>query len=201
MAKKKSRPNKLPKPEKKPPSFGDGMRKSYRKGKSLRKDIKRLVLTEEDKGKKANTTGRKVTKPRREQMSVNKLVQVLNKEESAATTSSMFFGDVDGRTYRARRLKTLMRALIMDFGGLSMISISQRNHIQSIAMFQVMKEDLEGEYLSGCIHVQPGDVMDAYKALSNSQVTIGRLIGVKRVQKDMGKEMTIEDFEAKHSDD
>ncbi len=95
--------------------------------------------------------------------------------------SSLFTGDVDGRTAAAKRFRDVLAEIVSDLGGADLLSEGQRQLARRAAMMSVEAERMEAEAIAtGAID------LDAYGTLADRLSRLFARIGLRRVPRAIG---------------
>ncbi len=106
--------------------------------------------------------------------------------------SSLFTGDVDGRTAAAKRFRDVLAEIVSDLGGADILSEGQRQLARRAAMMSVEAERQEAEAVAGG-KLDP----DSFGALADRLGRVFNRLGLKRVARDMTP--NLRDYIAAHA--
>ncbi len=106
--------------------------------------------------------------------------------------SSLFTGDVDGRTASAKRFRDILAEIVSDLGGADHLSEGQRQLARRAAMMSVEAERQEAEAVAGG-KLDP----DSFGALADRLGRVFNRLGLKRVARDVTP--TIAEIMARHA--
>ncbi len=95
--------------------------------------------------------------------------------------SSLFTGDVDGRTAAAKRFRDVLAEIVSDLGGADLLSEGQRQLARRAAMMSVEAERQEAEAVAGG-KLDP----DAFGALADRLGRCFNRLGLRRVARPVG---------------
>jgi len=106
--------------------------------------------------------------------------------------SSLFTGDVDGRTAAAKRFRDVLAEIVSDLGGADLLSEGQRQLARRAAMMSVEAERQEAEAVAGG-KLDP----DSFGALADRLGRVFNRLGLQRRARDATP--TIAEIMARHA--
>jgi len=103
--------------------------------------------------------------------------------------SSLFTGDVDGRTAAAKRFRDVLAEIVSDLGGADLLSEGQRQLARRAAMMSVEAERQEAEAVAGG-KLDP----DSFGALADRLGRVFNRLGLKRTPRPVEVSHVVDHF-------